>query len=57
MENSIYTKYIFRDRTNDQLIRELLVNGNINHSEKIHMTVRELMEQYSLAESDIKIEN
>ncbi len=57
MENSIYTRYIFRDRTNDQLIRELLVNGNVNHSDKIHLTIRELMEQYSLAESDIKIEN
>lgn len=57
MENGIYTKYIFRDRTNDQLIRELLVNGNVNHTDKIHMTIRELMEQYSLAEADIKVEN
>ncbi|HEY0898301.1 MAG TPA: hypothetical protein VGD90_03160 [Sphingobacteriaceae bacterium] len=57
MENSIYAKYIFKDKSNDQLIRELVINSNVNPSDKIIMTIRELMEQYSLAESDIKIEN
>lgn len=57
MENSIYAKYIFKDKSNDQLIRELVINSNVNPSDKINMTIRELMEQYSLAESDIKIEN
>lgn len=57
MENTVYTKYIFKDKNNDQLIRELVINPKVNPSEKISMTVRELMEQYSLAESEIKIEN
>jgi len=57
MENSLYAKYTFRDKSNDQLIRELVINSNVNPAEKISLTIRELMEQYSLAESDIKIEN
>ena len=57
MEHSIYTTYVFKDRSNDQLIRELVVNRNLDHKEKVTRTIQELMEQYSLSASDIKVEN
>lgn len=57
MDNSIYTKYIFKDKSTDQLIRELIVNKNANPTEKINKTIKELMAHYSLDESDIIVEN
>lgn len=57
MENSIYKTYIFRDKNTNQLIRQLTVIRNSDHAEKIKKTLVELAEHYSLAESEITIEN
>lgn len=57
MDKSIYKTYIFRDKNTNQLIRQLTVVGNSDHTEKIKKTLMELGEHYSLAESEIIIEN
>lgn len=57
MANNIYKKYIFRDKNTNQLIRELMVIANSDHTDKIKRTLLELGQHYSLAESDIIIEN
>lgn len=55
-EHNIYTKFIFKDKNNDQLLQELIVRNHANKFDCVRKIINELTEKFCLSENEISIE-